>query len=166
MSLEKYEALIKTPQGKFFFNVFESNDTKLNVIHAHLIMEEVITEILRTTFKMESRFEKAKLQFHQKLYLCGSLLGENFNSNVFGALTKFNNIRNKYAHALEPNGIDTLIEEFISIVPSSVYETIPSDLDVFFSNVELNHQSKKLLKAMKWTFEELLKTTSSLRADK
>ncbi len=162
MSLEQYEKLIRTPQGKFFFNVYESNDTKLNVIHAHLIIEEVLTEILLTTFKMERRFESAKLQFHQKLFLCGALLEGSFPDSIFGALSKFNTIRNKYAHALEPQGIDSLIDDFINMAPKSIYAAKSTDLEKFFSNQKLDNQSKKLLKTIKWMFDELVNITSKL----
>ncbi|WP_375320661.1 hypothetical protein [Aliivibrio logei] len=154
-------AFLEQPEGKMFINVIESNGNKINAINAHLIFEELLTELLRPTFCNNSGIERAKLQFHQKLHLVNALESNKLSPQLYGALKKLNKIRNSYAHSLNPQGVSELEVELISIAPSSVFPE-KSLLTLGSKTVKQTYNlPEKYVIALKWMFSELMNITNA-----
>lgn len=159
--LEDIFEFMETPRGKALFELNGSNGNKLNTIHAHLIIEEVLTDLLKLTFSFGSNLEDARLQFHQKMKLCRSLIGNNFPSDVYGSIKLLNDIRNKYAHSLSPEGVKLMEHKLVNLVPSDIFE--PKEMPVIGGKpikLELSHQ-EKYEKSLRWLINELVNITNN-----
>ncbi|MDD5558226.1 hypothetical protein [Candidatus Methylomirabilis sp.] len=90
-------------------------DMSLIVLKGHLLTEELLREFLRSKVKHPSYLTEARLTYIQCLHVARalSMLPEDW---VWDAAARLNVIRNKLSHALEPDGLDVAIEEFIAIV--------------------------------------------------
>ncbi|MGY6434431.1 hypothetical protein ACXIUX_22730 [Vibrio parahaemolyticus] len=155
--------LLDKPEGKMVLNVMETNGSKVNTINAHLIFEELLTELLRTVFCENDGIERAKLQFHQKLHLVNSLKSSKLPPHLYGALKKLNKIRNCYAHSLNPQGVNELESDLISIVPSSQFP-IKAPFQLGNHSIEQGYDfQEKYVIALRWIFSELMNITKHLR---
>ena len=151
---------LETPKGKMFLNVIESNGNKFNTIHAHLIFEEIMTELLLDVFCHNKGLESAKLQFHQKLHLVYALKGDLLSHQLYGGLKKLNKIRNSYAHTLNPNGVTELEEDLISTIPKEMF---PDKEPFILNKIEIEQTysfNEKYVVSLNWLFEALINITN------
>lgn len=157
---EDLSEIMETSSGKAFFTLNGSNGNKLNTIHAHLIIEEILTDLLKITFSFGSNLEDARLQFHQKMKLCRSLIGNGFSSDIYGAIKLLNDIRNKYAHNLSSEGVELMEHKLVNLVPDDIFEPIEMPTIGGKSiEIELSHQ-EKYQKSLRWLIDELVNITS------
>ena len=88
-------------------------DNLTTILKGHLLIEEIISELVQRVGTNEKAIKDARLSFHQYACVAKAIYYEENNEWVWGAILKLNKIRNKLAHNLEPDGIEDLVEEFI-----------------------------------------------------
>ncbi len=100
---------------RFIDNLPNEGGSTLVILKGHLLLEEIITEILKVKLKDNPLNLKVsdKWMYAKKLEMFWALVQGEFDGKFWGALKEINTIRNKMAHALEPNGIDERIQNFI-----------------------------------------------------
>lgn len=111
-------------------------DSALIVLKGHLLIEELLTDLLKEKLAQGNPLEikiGQNTMFAQKLNLCWALVQKDIKLEIWPFLKEFNAIRNKMAHAVEPKCIDEKIEAFTEMVSSYDHYMMPksrgSDLE-------------------------------------
>lgn len=94
-------------------------EMELTLLKGHLLVEELLTEILLLTIDMDNPVGieiKPRMMFDQKLRLCWAKNSEEQSFLFWQALKQLNSIRNEMAHAVEPKGITEKIKNFTDLV--------------------------------------------------
>jgi hypothetical protein len=86
---------------------------ELMVLKGHLLIEEVLNELVEKAVIKQSALRKAKLTFSQVLRLAESIYYRDQASWVWPAADKLNRIRNKMAHSLAGPEVSIMISEFV-----------------------------------------------------
>lgn len=93
------------------------DDPALVVLKGHLLIEELLNDIIENCCDLPQHVSEAKLSFIQKLKLARALVGKNMKGeNVdepWRSLEELNSLRNKLAHHIEPRDLDKKIDAFI-----------------------------------------------------
>jgi hypothetical protein len=89
-------------------------DATLIVLKGHLLIEEMLNDILYNSIALSKYIDEAKLSFYQKIMIARSLDPKGDASNgPWESLVSLNSLRNQLAHHLEPKDIDDRIDKFI-----------------------------------------------------
>ena len=101
--------------GRLFSHL---EDLTLIVLRGHLLIEELLNEILESICDAPKYIENANLSFFQKIQLCRSFQRRNvkgvlIDDDPWESLVVLNTLRNKLAHNLEPSGINERVDDFI-----------------------------------------------------
>lgn len=103
-------------------------DQVLVVLKGHLLIEELLTEILEVKLEHSNPLDikiSSNTMFAQKLNLCWAIVQNDIESDIWGFLKELNSIRNKMAHAIEPKGINKKIELFNEAVANYEHYMMP-----------------------------------------
>ncbi|MEZ8197015.1 hypothetical protein [Vibrio cortegadensis] len=94
------------------------NDFELRLIKGHLLIEEVLYELIKFKMLKEKPLDKARLSFAQQLHLVEGLYStEGIYLQWFSpAANQLNKIRNKLAHKIEPESLDLELDKLITMV--------------------------------------------------
>jgi len=97
-------------------------DTTLVVLKGHLLLEELLTDIIEITLKTRNPLRitvTQNMMFARKLELCWALSqSESVPEQAWQSLKCLNAVRNKMSHHVEPSGISDSINNFIRDVRS------------------------------------------------
>jgi len=80
------------------FNDFD--ETVLVVIKGHLLIEELLDEIIGTFVHHPDYIEDARLSFSHKIHIAKSMSLSEHNNGMWAIATKLNALRNNLAHSL------------------------------------------------------------------
>jgi len=171
LTIEQWEELENNPLWKFFIDVETESSLLGSTLKGHLLIEELMTELLSKTFIKRSRLKEAKLSFHQKLKLVLALDSGLVSDDLGAILTTLNKIRNDFAHEIEPLKLDDNLTRFIKQLPKVI--VINNKVIEINRNVELNASdgmnaeflAKKrmetaYIQGMKWCVSELFNITN------
>ena len=103
-------------EDRFHKHLPRSNDLTLIVLKGHLLLEEIINNLLKEILPNPNAI--SDFNFYFRLRLVRALL-EQTNNDVLDAAEKLNNLRNKLAHHLEHPKIEKYIREFFRLVETS-----------------------------------------------
>lgn len=113
---------IETTFDRFMTHMPEGGDITLHVLKAHLLVEELLWQVVRRRIERPEFVEGAELEHLQLMRLAQSSVDQ-FSEDVSEAvwlwptLEKLNTLRNRFAHDLEPAGVDDRIADIISRCP-------------------------------------------------
>lgn len=110
-------------------------DQVLTILKGHLLIEELITELLKTKLEQSDNPLGIKIDsgtmFAQKLNLYWAIAQHDLEFDVWCYLKELNSIRNKMAHTIEPQGIDEKIKSFNNAISSHKTYMMPESKTVF-----------------------------------
>jgi hypothetical protein len=93
------------------------DDPALVVLKGHLLIEELLNDIIENCCDLPQYVSEAKLSFIQKTKLARAFLGKNIKGeNIdepWRSLEELNSLRNHLAHHVEPKDLDKKIDMFI-----------------------------------------------------
>lgn len=97
-------------------------DKELKLLKGHLLIEEVMYDLLKNKMIRPKSLDKARLTFSQLIILVEGLYYEKELENpwLYRATEKLNKIRNKLAHNAEPKNISDEIEVFSDYVVNNL----------------------------------------------
>jgi hypothetical protein len=101
---------------KAFVNLAPEQGIFKNTIIGHMIIEELIRDLVEIKLEKASVLENSSFTFFQLTVLTEGLYGKTFPSWLWPATRKLNKIRNKYAHNLCPEDTDELLSDFNEFV--------------------------------------------------
>lgn len=105
----------------------DTNDITLITLKGHLIIEEILYEILKSHCTSPKYLEKSKLTFAQLAYLTQALINLPIQELVFPPIMKLNSLRNTLAHNLDSDKADKLVNETINLCLDKENRKILSD---------------------------------------
>jgi hypothetical protein len=94
-----------------------TQDLCLIVLKGHLLMEEQLQGIIDDSLKSPQLLKDARLECLQKIKLAQAIVGNNSvdgDDALWPTVIQINKIRNKFAHTLEPIGIEQSIDALIA----------------------------------------------------
>lgn len=94
----------------------ENRDQTLIILKCHLMIEELLREIIDRSVGDPSALEDARLNFNQCRCLAKAFLANRKWDWLWDAIKKLNAVRNALAHNLEPQQIDWKISELTQYV--------------------------------------------------
>jgi hypothetical protein len=77
------------------------DDVAQVILKGHLVVEEVMTESIRTFVHHGDLLEECRLQFHQKLQLCKAMSVSDQNNEMWNLISSINALRNHLSHSLD-----------------------------------------------------------------
>lgn len=103
-------------------------DPTLVILRGHLLLEELLDEVLRTWLKDPSVLPDTRLTFHQKMKLSQGIISGGRNGFTWKPVDLLNQIRNRISHRLSPHDLELKIDEFLKCVYPEDYSEISSDI--------------------------------------
>lgn len=85
----------------------------LLILKGHLIIEDLLRQYLDSKLQSPKELNKCRLSFRQLLYLVKSFFKPKTNEWFWEAANDLNKIRNDLSHRLEPNNIESKINDFV-----------------------------------------------------
>ena len=120
----EFEALIKE-------HLENLEDRELIFLKGHLVIEQLITELLQLSLTQPERLSSMRLMFHNKLECYLSIDGNSIISEGLESVLKsMNSLRNKLAHSLDHPNFDQLLIEWIERASKSRVENHNDDIAV------------------------------------
>jgi hypothetical protein len=111
------------PVDDWLFDPPVDTDVTLVVLKGHLLIETELIDICYRLLKNPHALEGERLRFSLRLKLVQALVGsEELPDEFWQAIKDLNAIRNKLAHRLEPNDLDTAIQQFVKRFDTLVLE--------------------------------------------
>ncbi|MBP2304762.1 hypothetical protein GBZ48_10525 [Azospirillum melinis] len=90
-----------------------SQDTTLLVLKGHLLMEELVNELVTGLLPNPAVFSPTQIRLHDRICLAQALLPNGEAPLPLEAALTLNTLRNRLAHHLEHPQVDQLIAEFL-----------------------------------------------------
>src|SRR5690554_5207536 len=103
-----------------FNKLIPDKDIELIILKGHLLIEEILQDILEYFTKNRKYLLEINLTFYQKLYLCRSLVSF-FHPHIFDSIKLLNEIRNNLAHNLEPKDFNKKIDKLIGMFEKDMF---------------------------------------------
>lgn len=98
--------------SRFHKHLPRTRDTTLLVLKGHLLMEELVNDLVVALLPNPAAFDPATIRLHSRIRLAEALLPADRGS-VFEAALKLNTLRNKLAHHLDHPQVTQLLTDFI-----------------------------------------------------
>ena len=105
--------------NRFIDHLPRGDDETLVILKGHLLIEELLRELLAMSVSDVLALERAKLTFFQCVCLCEAIHNEDIEKWVWKAALKLNSLRNRIAHNIEPIGVHDIKADFIDFVCDS-----------------------------------------------
>lgn len=100
-------------QGRIFAHLPKTNDLTLLALKGHLLVEEVLEEIIHAYCLQPSHLEGVDIRFQVKAKLARALIGDILPDSMWTMVDALNSIRNDLAHKLESQKLKAKVEAFI-----------------------------------------------------
>jgi len=114
---ESRSKFLEEQRERFLRHLSEVDDLTLVVLKGHLLMEELVNEIIADFCELPEYVEELRLSFFHKSKLARALSGKNLQGeptdDPWRSLEALNSLRNQLAHQLEPKHLDQKIDQFI-----------------------------------------------------
>ncbi len=113
----------KLGSGAEVFQMFEkhmppSRDITLIILKGHLLVEQVLADILDSELPHSKAIYDARISFSNRLAIVKSIYGTD-NTFPYGVIENLNSLRNQLVHSLEPKDMQTKLDDFINKVKQS-----------------------------------------------
>lgn len=99
---------------RIFIHLIPEQDTTLYVVNSHLIVEEIVQDLIAFRLADPSSLDDGRFTFHQKSLLLKALYGNAFEPWTYSSIAALNSLRNKCAHFLGHPKPDKYLSDFIS----------------------------------------------------
>jgi hypothetical protein len=118
---------------RFMENLPSGGDSTLVVLKGHLLIEELISEILKIKLKGNPLKMKVseRWMFAKKLEFFWAICPDALPNDLWPLFKELNDIRNKMSHSVKPEGIDDKLQKFVSNVEMHPKNKMPKNDDVF-----------------------------------
>ena len=105
--------------NRFIDHLPRGADETLVILKGHLLIEEILRELVAISVSDVSALEKAKLTFFQCVCVSEAIYNEDIEKWIWTAALKLNSLRNRIAHNIEPVGVHDVKADFIDFVCDS-----------------------------------------------
>ena len=98
------------------------------ILRGHLLVEELLDEVIGAWLKDPSVLPDTRLTFNQKLKLAQGIISGGKDDFTWKPVELLNQLRNRISHRLNPHDLELKIDEFLKCVYLEDYGEIPSDI--------------------------------------
>jgi hypothetical protein len=105
-----------TPLLRFMETLPKSGDVELTLLKCHLLIEEVLTQIISKALNNPEHVKGARLSFSQKTHITRATTELAHAPWIWQALKLLNKARNELSHNLTSHEIEEKLEKFIAHV--------------------------------------------------
>lgn len=122
-----------TKESKSYFEKLKSHlpvvkDPTVVILRGHLLIEELLEELLTTSLTDATAIRDARLTFFQKLCLARGLIGIVNMEDVWKPLELLNGLRNTISHRLPDDALSIKLDPVLKAFFPYDYEEIPNDI--------------------------------------
>lgn len=120
--VEDFESYSQEDRALVESHLQEEPSFLMKIIRAHFLFEQKLNEMLRLLVRNPSVLESSKaprVDFHTKLFFVRAIAPNPPNDWFWPALSKVNSIRNKAAHGLESEKLNTAIQDFVDYMKNN-----------------------------------------------
>ena len=110
---------VSEASARYYRLLPRSGDLTILLLKGHLLVEELLRQLIDSSLMKPSALKDARLETHQCICLAEALFHDRSSTWIWDALRKLNGIRNKLAHNLEPPGLDSKIVDFQQFVETN-----------------------------------------------
>ena len=121
---------------RFMRHLPKTGDVELSLLKCHLLIEEVLIQLIERNLNHPDYLLKARLSFVQKMWIARSLYDLERRAWVWGAVKQLNEARNALAHGLEADEIGNKLEAFVSFVEAEQGAPDPEELSHAFGRFQ------------------------------
>lgn len=114
---DQYERERKARRDAFYERFWSDNPYALSLLKGHLIVEEVLEEIILSGCKNAAAMRELRLAFHIKAKLAQAISG--VDSPVWTCVEKLNSARNELAHKEDISALELKVDAFITVCRNS-----------------------------------------------
>ena len=117
MSIEDFnlKGITDNREGRIKTHLPKTNDLTILTLKGHLLVEEVLDEIIHAYCLQPSHLDGVDIRFQVKARLARALIGDVLPESMWAMVDALNSIRNDLAHRLESQKLRTKIEAFVDI---------------------------------------------------
>src|SRR5690606_34569265 len=128
LGVRPHMATLDEIRTRFTDQLHQVDDVVRVVLKGHLVMEEIMTEAIRT-FLLHGEFvEPARLQFQQELQPCKAMSVSDQKNEMWALISSVNSLRNQLSHSLGADDRHKRIEALSSTFSQQFPEGVPEDL--------------------------------------
>jgi hypothetical protein len=98
----------------------ETDSLTLLVLNGHLLIEEQLLAMVRSAVPHPEALDEANLRFTQLMYLAKALYYEESTRPIWEAIHALNALRNRLAHRLEPDDLESRVRTFVETLVLTV----------------------------------------------
>ncbi len=103
-------------------------DPTVIVLRGHLLVEELLDELISASFEHPSAIKDARLTFSQKLCICQAIIGRSGNEDIWRAIKELNCLRNVISHKLPDSALSAKLNPLLKVFFGKESGQIPADL--------------------------------------
>lgn len=119
-----------------------NDDVTLIVLKGHLLIEEYMYQLLSAHFARPSCLKEARLSFSKLKWITQGLCYKPFDKWLWDSIGVVNQIRNAFAHKLEPDGYEGQLDKLFQIMKTKC------PINGFFSHARTKDSSELLRRAL------------------
>ena len=102
-------------EGRIKAHLPKTNDLTILTLKGHLLVEEVLDEIVHAYCLQPSHLDGVDIRFQVKARLARALIGDILPKSMWAMVDALNSIRNDLAHRLESQKLRAKIAAFVEI---------------------------------------------------
>jgi hypothetical protein len=103
-------------------------DPTVIILRGHLLMEELLDEVIAASLRHPSAVRDARLTFFQKLCICQAIIGQVGGGHIWRAVKELNKLRNAVSHRLPDSALAAKLDPSLKAFFEDDFDQIPTDL--------------------------------------
>jgi hypothetical protein len=100
-------------------------DSDLVILKGHLLIEELLSELIEEKLKFPQAYKKIDFRFIQRLRLTEAFYKSDANVWLFSAIKMLNSIRNNLVHRIDDEDLNKKLVDFVKLVEKESKEPYP-----------------------------------------
>lgn len=126
--MEEITRQLLSDRQRFLDNMPLTQDNDLIVLKGHLLIEELLVELIKEKLKYAEAFKEKGYGFIQKTRLAEALYRSESNEWYWKAIKTLNTIRNNLVHILDSDTLHKKLLNFVNYIETNSKEPYPRDL--------------------------------------
>lgn len=114
--------------GRLKYHLPRVKDPTVVILRGHLLIEELLDELIAANLKDSDAIHDARLTFHQKLCIVQAFIGRVRSGHILEPIFALNKLRNEIGHRLPDatliKKLDSVLKEFLE----DEFDQIPTDV--------------------------------------
>jgi len=136
-SKEFFDPAKESPIARFTIGMTKIEDEHLYILRGHLLIEELLRELINLKMRKSDALIEARLTFNQILCIVKAIYWQRDYEWLWESIMILNNARNSISHKLAPDKYNRIIDSFLKLVekknPSEDIEGLSNKARLFIA---------------------------------